>query len=448
MSLYSAVKDLLGTSQDRICAKLHIKRRMRDGLGQRILPTITVMVQGIKRQIRFLSIVSGAVLCLSADQSGLGDFPKPQKSSEKKGIIYARVSSNEQANEGHSLNEQVGSLTRLADDLDIEVFDEPIKDEGETGTDFDRDGIQKVFRIAQRDSIDFLLCQNVDRIGRSAAETLYFLHVLQTECEVKLVTSSGEQDLETIEGLMHTTLMSLLSEVSNEIRTSKSKKTQISRFVEEKQWHTIYPTVPVGYTKTEDGWLKIDPDEGDVVDEVFDDFLDCETYAETKRRIQNKHGSVLEGHRVKTLLQQEAYVGKPQVPEEWLVDTDGDGIVVDDELKIVDEETFGRAQRLINKKDQIHSVDDETKTIIDFVEEFDLFTVIQSSKPAKLQCPDCAHEMVKNGQRDLKGALKTHQYLCPDCGHNRKWPHEDEYDRMEVVYEILNESSELLKFLK
>jgi len=272
MTSQSTLERLVSVCKSALFPSIYIIRGIRSPNPRHILRTILAVVQNIKRQIQFLAVFATA-LCLSSDQIGLKEFTDKEQSSKEKGIIYARVSSNEQATEGHSLNEQVESLTTVANNRDIELVHEPIKDEGETGTNFDRDGIQQVFQLAKRDDVSYLLCQNVDRIGRSAAETLYFLRVLQTECEVKLRTTSGEQDLDKIEGLMHTTLMSLLSEVSNEIRTSKAKNTQIRRFVEEKRWHTIYPTIPFGYQQAADGWLEVDPENEEIVEEIFTEFL-------------------------------------------------------------------------------------------------------------------------------------------------------------------------------
>ncbi|TKX68842.1 recombinase family protein [Halorubrum sp. SP9] len=413
-------------------------------MGQRIRPTISAVVQNLKGEILFSLVVSALTMAMSADQAGISDFSEHEITSDRKGIIYARVSSNKQAKEGDSLDNQVSRLREVADELDIVLAGEPIIDDGETGTNFDRDGIQRVFRMAQQDDVEYLLSQNIDRIGRSAAETLYFLHILQSECEVKLITTSGEKDLETIEGLMHTTLMSLLSEVSNEIRTSKAQSTKIRNFLEKKQWSSIYPAAPFGYTTTEDGWLKKDPENSQIVGEMFAEFRDCENYKETRRRINNEYGNVLDGHRVKTLLQNYVYVGAPRIPESWMSDTEMDGIVEDKDLEIVDQEDFIKVQDIIQRKNRKHSTDEDTKDVIDFIEEFDLFTVIQCSDPATLLC-DCGCSMVKDGQRDLKGDIKTHEYYCPECDEYRKWPRENEYDRMEVVYTVLNAGNDLLQ---
>ncbi|WP_158293530.1 hypothetical protein, partial [Halorubrum sp. SS7] len=73
----------------------------------------------------------------------------------------------------------------------------------------------------------------------------------------------------------------------------------------------------------------------------------------------------------------------------------------------VDQEDFIKVQDIIQRKNRKHSTDEDTKDVIDFIEEFDLFTVIQCSDPATLLC-DCGCSMVKDGQRDLKGDIKTH----------------------------------------
>lgn len=443
------------------CTKIDIKRRIRSLLGHRILRFIKTLVQNLKRQM-WLGLLIGSISLSSVGQSDLFEFAQSsedqadnqdnyedtksttadqQNESSQKALIYARVSSHEQVDadsdtedEG-SIDDQVSEARSIADKQGLELAHEPIKDKAQTGTNFDRDGIQKVFQLSKQDEIDYLIVQSVDRIGRSAAQTVYFIDILQNKCSVTLLTSSGEQDTGSIRGLMHTTFLSLMADVQNDIRTTKAKKSKVNGFVNKKNWHCYSPVVPLGYSLTDDGWIECDSSTKSIVEDLFEEFIECETYSETERRIEQKYGSVLEGYRVKTLLQESAYTGHPRVPKKWVSELSYNNEVDDPSLQIISNETFEKAQEIIDDKNQTHSSEESTRDVVDFIEEFDLFSVIESSPSAKL-IHNCGTRMRKNGQRTIKGDKKIHLYQCPECGVSRKWPKEPEYDLMELIYEI------------
>ena len=365
---------------------------------------------------------------------------KEEEDKRPGAIIYVRVSGNEQAEDGMSLDTQEEKLRSLADDEDLRLPYDPISDEGETGQNFDREGIRRVFRLAQRDEIEYLLVEDVDRIGRVAAETLYFLYVLQKECDVMLLTPAGPKDLSSHEGLLSTTLMSLMAQIQNDIRTRKATQNRLTRFIEEKDWTSYNPVIPLGYDETEDDWITINSDEADIVREMFNSFLEKEMYAGTKRYLKDAYSEdVLDGHCVKTLLNEHAYVGKPQVPAGVAEDYAGPRVLDEPELQIVDKETFEEAQRLIEEKSQ-KNIHGEGEEVVDFLEEFDIFSIVECNKIVALLCEVCGAEMTKNGQITISGDLdvETHRYVCPDCGEDRKWPRRDEYERMEIVNKLLN----------
>jgi len=387
------------------------------------------------------------------------------------GLIYARVSSegqlskspdsttgkdNDGPDEG-SIQGQVDELQSLAERKNVAIEYEPIVDEAETGTDFDRDGIREVLHICRNDDIDFLLVEKVDRIGRNAAETIYFIYHLQQNCGVTLLTPSGEHDVGENEGLLQTTLRSLMSDVQNEIRTNKARKERIRGFLEKKNWHCVSPKVPLGYTETDDGWLEVDPDEKPIVRDMFATFLDRKEYKATKRHIDAKYGKqILDGHQVKTLLTNPVYKGQPKVPEEWLEDTTYENdldepeldLLGDDEFSdvLLPDDAFEQTQDIVDAKNQRNSSDDDAYSLTDFIDEFGLFAVIEGSESAKL-VHSCGEPMVKSGQRKMGGGfnLDTHTYYCPNCDEYedpescyRKWPRESELNQIELIQQILD----------
>lgn len=394
-----------------------------------------------------------------------------QEDDSPTGLIYARVSSDKQRkgttrddgdvdeddgvlDEG-SIEGQVEELEEIAERRGIQLPYDPIADEAETGTDFDRDGIQEVFEKTKRKDIDYLLVEKVDRVGRTAAETLYFIYILQSECGVTLLTSSGSRDVSETPGLMQTTVMSLTAQIQNELRIAKANKERIRGFLKKKNWTCKSPKIPMGYEETDDGWLTVDPEEKPIVRDVFRKFETCGNYAETGRYIDDEYGKEhLDGHRVKTILQNRVYIGQPRLPENWLEGTTYGNDLHEPELHLlraeddaevdVCEETFHRVQNIIQQKEQQHS-DEDTMELLDFIEEFSLFSVIQGSDPATL-LHHCGHPLIRDGQLDLKGEYTVHRYRCRHCeetenasDYYRRWPKEYEFDKIRLIQQVIDD---------
>lgn len=485
--------------------KVEIKRRIRRALGSRILGFISALGQNLKRQPAF----AGALLLgmqsvteqgqtaltvytadddTSADQVSYDDNPDDDDSSSNgyddpsddgfgdddsepndtdnqlTGIIYARVSDEDQVDDADdsetegkgSITGQIEELKTVAEKNDIELPFDPITDKGETGRNFDRDGIKRVFELARRERVDLLLVEKVDRIGRTAPENLYFIDLLQSKCDVTFATPSGRHDISNIQGLMHTTLMSLMAEVQNKIRTNKATKERIRSFLKKKNWSARSPKVPLGYTETTDGWLEPDPSEQEIVRRMFSIFTEHETYAEVEREITQEYGSdVLKGHKVKTLLQNSIYIGEPRLPEEWLVDTEYENEVEEPELHLlradadsdvaVSEDDFHKAQEIIADKNSSGTADDDVYELADFIEEYGLFPVVEGTKLARL-VHHCGEPMVRDGQFTIGGSsdITTHRYKCPKCeteedpsDYYRQWPKTHELNNMDLLDKLV-----------
>jgi len=483
------------TDSGSLWSTLYIKRRIRQLKDHRILRFISNLDQHLKRKSSIPKIATSPLLLVSVGeaQTGIDDFisdqdvtPNPfsESDSDKEpgksdgpapvdkntetddgeetqpiGLVYARVSSEKQrdgksengVDEG-SIQGQVEEMESIADRENILLPYDPIIDEAKSGTNFDRDGIQQVFEMAKREDIDYLLVEKVDRIGRSAAETLFFVYILQSKCEVTLLTSAGERDVSVTHGLLHTTLMSLMAEIQNELRTAKANKERVRGFLRKKNWNCKSSKIPLGYKETEDGWLTVDPAEKHIARDLFQEFSRCGTYAGAERHIDNKYGKdVLEGHKLKTVLQNGVYIGKPRLPEEWVEDTMYENDLEDPDLNILAEDVFYQAQDIIAEIDGRYS-DSDTMDLLDFIEEFSLFSVIQGSEPATL-LHHCGEPLVKDGQFDLKGKeYKIHRYRCPSCEESedlkeyyRRWPKEYELDKIELIHQVVDGETSLFE---
>jgi len=352
---------------------------------------------------------------------------------QPRGVIYARVSSQRQAEDGHSLREQEENLRRIAEERDINLVAKPIKDAGETGTNFDRPGIRKVRRLACQDEIEYVLVDAIDRVGRTAAETTYYLHELRTKCGVRVITAeSGELDVSKFEDLVPIVLDTLMSQRSNETRARRARMGRIEQF-SRKNWSAFYSSAPLGYQYVDDDWLAVDSSEVETVRRLFETFLEVDiqgAYSATEARVAGYSSS--SSHALKRLLQNRVYIGKPGIDAEH-PETGERVFVEDSDLQIVEGELFERVQKKIEVIQERYSTDsgesDSPDGLEDVVSEFGLEPVVDSCEMAQLHCMDCGGDVVKNGQRTLTDRT-VHNYKCTECGRQRKFPTENELSQL------------------
>jgi len=129
----------------------------------------------------------------SDDSDDVDDSKLPAANNDdiERGIIYVRESDISSVEDGRNLDGQIEECKQTAKDEGIELVCEPITDEGKTGTNFDREGIREVFVKAQR-NVDYLIVDDLSRLGRSAPETLYFIHYMEDTVGVTIMTPRGE----------------------------------------------------------------------------------------------------------------------------------------------------------------------------------------------------------------------------------------------------------------
>lgn len=86
-------------------------------------------------------------------------------------VLYVRVSTAQQAGEGHSLDAQRDRLAEYATAHGLHVV-ELIEDGGESGADLDRPGFARVLELVAAGAVDVLIATKADRIARSLRDLL------------------------------------------------------------------------------------------------------------------------------------------------------------------------------------------------------------------------------------------------------------------------------------
>ena len=96
----------------------------------------------------------------------------------RKAILYARVSTDEQARSGYSLAQQLEALRGYAAQEGYEVLEE-VTDPGQSGASLERPGMDKVRDLVAAGSVSVVLAQDRDRFAR---EPVYY-YLLRREFE-------------------------------------------------------------------------------------------------------------------------------------------------------------------------------------------------------------------------------------------------------------------------
>ncbi|MBA2619145.1 MAG: recombinase family protein, partial [Rubrobacter sp.] len=94
-------------------------------------------------------------------------MPSTNGHGPKKAILYARVSTDEQARSGYSLAQQMEALRRYAELESLEVFEE-VTDAGYSGASLERPGMDRVRELVAGTPgrVFVVLAQDLDRISR------------------------------------------------------------------------------------------------------------------------------------------------------------------------------------------------------------------------------------------------------------------------------------------
>src|SRR3712207_3077559 len=98
--------------------------------------------------------------------------------SPKRAILYARVSTDEQARSGYSLAQQLEALREYATREGYEVLEE-VTDPGQSGSSLERPGMDRVRDLVAADGVSVVLAQDRDRFAREPA----YHYILRQELE-------------------------------------------------------------------------------------------------------------------------------------------------------------------------------------------------------------------------------------------------------------------------
>lgn len=268
--------------------------------------------------------------------------------------IYVRVSTEQQAEEGYSIEAQLEKLRLYCQAKDWIIIDEYV-DGGFSGASVERPALQRLIKDVQNKKMDVVMVYKLDRLSRDQKDTLYLIEDVFQPNGVKFISMQESFDTTTPIGMVMVGLLAVFAQFD---RANIKERMKLGKDQRAKAGYHHGGITPIGYDYIpQSNQLTINEYEAMQVRLVYDLFLQGESF-EHIRKILNasyttRYGNTYEKTRtIRRMLQNPMYIGK--------ITSKGkvyDGV----HEPIISEEVFNKAQVLYAKALERESISTKPK---------------------------------------------------------------------------------------
>lgn len=179
--------------------------------------------------------------------------------------IYVRVSTDEQRDNGYSIDSQLRMIKDYCEKNNYDIVD-IYNDAGYSGKDLMRPEMQRLLNDIKSKKLDKLIAIKVDRLTRNNYDGFWLLNYCE-EHDVKIELILEPYDVSTANGEMIFGMNLVFGQ-----RERKEIGARTKRAMEEMALEHVHPSkAPFGYIRNkETGHLEVEPIESQVVKEIFD----------------------------------------------------------------------------------------------------------------------------------------------------------------------------------
>lgn len=301
-------------------------------------------------------------------------------SALKRAALYARVSTEEQAMHGVSLDAQRERLLTYAKENDLTVVDVYV-DEGISARKryTARPAFTKMLEDVKAKKIDVVLFIKLDRWFRNIAD-YYEVQAILDKYKVQWIATEEDYDTTTANGRLALNIKLAIAQDESD-RTSERIKFVFQNMV--KEGRVISGRTPKGF-KIVDKRVVLDEPMVPLVKDAFRKIIDCRGSREACRYIQDTYGINMDPKSFKHMIACTWYIGEAYGIKDWCP-------------RIIDNDTFHRANEIINTRAERY---DYTRT-----DRVYLFTGL-------LFCQKCGRRMATYACRNTRkdGSQQTFIY--------------------------------------
>ena len=250
--------------------------------------------------------------------------------------IYARVSTEDQAREGYSLDAQIEMLRAYCESEEFQITKEYVED-GYSGRDTKRPAYRRM--MEELDEWDILIVIKMDRIHRNSMNFMGMMEFLEKN-DKKFASSTESLDTSNALGRFVVDMIQRIAQLESE---QIGERTYMGMKEKAESADGIMGfTSPFGYQIEED-WLIADDDELPVVERMFEMYLEGMTmdgicYILNREGLRSRKGNLWNKFNLRTILHNPVYAGYMR----W------DGILIPHNAeKAVSPEGFNEVQEIM-----------------------------------------------------------------------------------------------------
>ena len=256
----------------------------------------------------------------------------------KRAALYARVSTEEQAMHGVSLDAQKERLTQYAKENELSIVDLYV-DEGISARKryTARPAFMRMLEDVKSGRIDIIIFIKLDRWFRNVAD-YYEVQAILDRYGVQWLTTEEDYDTTTANGRLALNIKLAIAQDESD-RTSERIKFVFQNMV--KEGRVISGQTSIGFA-IENKRIVIDEAGAELVRDMFGHYIDCRSMKATSRYLMEKYGKSIDVKTMKRMLTSTWYIGEAYGIKDWCP-------------AIIDEPTFRLANSILTTRSERNS---------------------------------------------------------------------------------------------
>ncbi|MDL2217612.1 recombinase family protein [Christensenellaceae bacterium OttesenSCG-928-M15] len=329
---------------------------------------------------------------------------------------YIRLSLDDTQSDSMSIEHQRLILDKYILDSELDGPVQEFVDNGFTGTNFERPGVQELLELVREGKVGAILVKDFSRFGRDAIETGYFIERVFPLYRVRFISVSDHFDSFDYDGDtggMEVAFKLLMSEYYSK---DLSKKISSAKREKARRGEAVTKNCAFGYMLDENRKMVIDPEAAETVRIIFEMYAGHKSIADIEKRLYEDGRptpAAWKKHRWKTAETEEfRCVWQKSVVLSILYDEQYIGTYIAGKTRTT---AVGSANRAANAKEDWIRIPNHHPAII----SQELFDTVQE----KLRIRGEPHRKRKFGTAQRYSAITSPlkgKVVCGNCGHSMR----------------------------